>query len=268
MPTPTDAPAAPGPRREAPAQALLRGLAVLEALNRRPISSLAQLAAETGLAKPTLVRVLGILALKNYAERLPNRRGYRIGGRVRALSAGYRASASVVSIARPLLARFTAQHKWPVSIGTLDGDAMRLEASTQQDTAFAAATDRGRLARRLPLLTSALGLAYLAFCPAEERATLLEILGWRQGPEKSDTQKRRAKAWTPTQDATGSCRGTARKCQGRQRRITWTSLVRARGTASAKGATGELGEWIWKILANCGARSASMGQSSMPGRLS
>ena len=176
MPTPTDAPAAPGPRREAPALVLLRGLAVLEALNRRPISSLAQLAAETGLAKPTLVRVLGILALKNYAERLPNRRGYRIGGRVRALSAGYRASASVVSIARPLLARFTAQHKWPVSIGTLDGDAMRLEASTQQDTAFAAATDRGRLARRLPLLTSALGLAYLAFCPAEERATLLEML--------------------------------------------------------------------------------------------
>ena len=167
---------APPDRRDAPAQVLLRGLAVLEALNRRPISSLAQIAAETGLAKPTLVRVLGILALKDYAERLPNRRGYRIGGRVRALSAGYRTSASVVTIARPLLARFTAKHKWPVSIGTLDGNAMRLEASTQQDTAFAAATDRGRLARRLPLLTSALGLAYLAFCPAEERDTLLEML--------------------------------------------------------------------------------------------
>jgi len=168
--------AAPPDRRDAPAQVLLRGLTVLEALNRRPISSLAQIAAETGLAKPTVVRVLGILALKDYAERLPNRRGYRIGGRVRALSAGYRNSASVVTIARPLLARFTAKHKWPVSIGTLDGDAMRLEASTQQDTAFAAATDRGRLARRLPLLTSALGLAYLAFCPPEERETLLEML--------------------------------------------------------------------------------------------
>ncbi len=166
----------PASPRDAPAQVLLRGLAVLEALNQRPISSLGQIAAATGLAKPTLVRVLTILALKEYAERLPNRRGYRLGGRVRALSAGYRTSASVVALAQPLMARFTASHQWPLAIATLDGNAMRLEASTQQDTAFAAAADRGRLARRMPLLTSALGMAYLAFCPEGERGTLLDMV--------------------------------------------------------------------------------------------
>ena len=162
--------------RQPPAQVLLRGLAVLEALNRRPVSSIAQIAADTGLPKPTAVRVLTILAQRDYAERLPNRGGYRLGRRVPALSAGYRGNDAIIDIAAPLLNRFTARHKWPVSLATLDGATMRLRISTQHDTPFSAAADQARLARRLPMLTSAVGLAYLAFCPNDVRATLLKML--------------------------------------------------------------------------------------------
>ena len=64
------------------------------------------------------------------------------------LSAGLRSRDAVVQIAKPLLSAFTAAHKWPVSIATLDGDAMRVRASTVQESPFATEADRRRLARR------------------------------------------------------------------------------------------------------------------------
>ena len=75
-----------------PSQVLLRGLSVLEALNWRPISTLEQIAAATGLPKSTAVRVLANLASKGYAQRLPRRKGYMLGERVLNLSSGFEAA--------------------------------------------------------------------------------------------------------------------------------------------------------------------------------
>ena len=93
----------PGPARQAPREVLLRGLSVLEALNWRPISSVDQVAAQTGLPKATVVRVLHNLASKGYAQRLPLRKGYMLGGRVLNLSSGYDSRNTVVEKARPLI---------------------------------------------------------------------------------------------------------------------------------------------------------------------
>ena len=162
--------------RQAPPQVLLRGLSVLEALNRRPVSSVEQIAGETGLPKSTAVRVLQMLVEKDYAECLPYRRGYRLGERVLALSSGYRSIDAIVEIARPILARFTAEHKWPVALATLDVDTMRVRAGTLQESPFSTSIDQSRMARRMPILASAFGLAYLAFCPPDERGTILRLL--------------------------------------------------------------------------------------------
>ena len=163
-------------RRLAPPEVLLRGLSVIEALNRRPVSSVEQIADQTGLPKSTVVRVLHILASKSYAERLPQRRGYRLGERVLALSAGFRSSDIVVEVSRPLLTKFTAEHTWPVGLATLDVDAMRVRSGTLQESPFSTSIDQARMSRRLPMLTSAVGRAYLAFCPADERETILRLL--------------------------------------------------------------------------------------------
>ena len=74
------------------------------------------------------------------------------------------------------MSRFTAEHKWPVSIATLDVDTMRIRAGTYQESPFSTSVDQARMARRVPMLTSALGRAYLAFCPADERETILKLL--------------------------------------------------------------------------------------------
>jgi IclR family mhp operon transcriptional activator len=157
-------------------QVLLRGLAVLEALNWRPISSVEQIASQTGLPKATVVRVLQNLAAGGYVQRLPLRKGYMLGERVLNLSSGFRSRDLVVEAARPLITAFTAKHKWPVSLATLEIDSMRVRASSGADSPFATSADRARLNRRVPLLVSAHGRAYLAFCPDDERDIIMALL--------------------------------------------------------------------------------------------
>ena len=105
--------------RPAPAQVLLRGLSLLEALNRRAVGSVEELAHDTRLPKSTVVRRLNTLVLAGYVRRLPKRGGYSLAERVLGLSWGFRSEDAVVEAARPLLAAFTVEHKWPVSKATL-----------------------------------------------------------------------------------------------------------------------------------------------------
>jgi IclR family mhp operon transcriptional activator len=161
-------------RHAAPIQPILRGLQLLEALNRSPVSSVADLAGATGLPKATVVRLLDTLIAGGYAQRLPKRRGYALAERVLRLSGGFRDEDEIVEAAGPHLSALTAEHKWPVVLATLDNDAMRIRASTRRESPFA--TDPDRINRRMPMLVSAVGRAYLAFCSDEERGTIITLL--------------------------------------------------------------------------------------------
>ena len=55
-----------------------RAFAVLQALNRRRSTTLAVLAAETGLPGPTVVRLLHTLIALGYASRVSRKAGYRL----------------------------------------------------------------------------------------------------------------------------------------------------------------------------------------------
>ncbi len=161
----------------APSEVLLRGLSVLEALNRHPVSTVEGIAEKTRLPKATVVRILSMLVSAGYVQRLPRRRGYMLDERILDLSIGYRSQDAVVETARPFLSTFTATYKWPVVIATLDVDAMRIRASTGQESPFSAVGDRAYLIhRRVAILPTAIGRAYLAFCPRHERDTLISLL--------------------------------------------------------------------------------------------
>lgn len=159
-----------------PREVLLRGLAILESLNHRAVSTVEQLSASTGLPKPTVVRMLNTLVSAGYVQRLPYRRGYVLDESVLTLSSGYRSHDLIVQIARPLMSAFTSRTRWPLSLATLERTTMRVRAGTLQESPYATETDMSRLTRRLPMLSSALGLAYLAFCPDDERRTLVTQL--------------------------------------------------------------------------------------------
>ena len=155
---------------------LLRGLELLAALNRRQVARIQSLANDTGLPKATLVRMLRILEQAGYVRRLPHRRGYSVEARVLTLSAGYRAAEAVVTQARPLLEAFTRTYGWPVAIGTRDRDMIRVRDETLSASPLSRSGDEVFIGRRVPMLVSALGRAYIAFCPEAEQRELLERL--------------------------------------------------------------------------------------------
>lgn len=161
-------------------QPVIRSLHILEALNGAGSSTLAGLHDATGLPKPTLVRLLDTLIAAGHVARLPRRGGYALTERVLRLSSGFRHADRVVEAARPFLTALTAEHRWPVALATFDQDAMLVRLSTRHESPFS--TDPDFLNRRLPMLISALGRVYLAFCPDEERELILALLRETNAP--------------------------------------------------------------------------------------
>ena len=163
-------------KADPPRQVLLRGLAVLEALNQRQVSRLDTIAAATGLPKATVNRMLGLLVRAGYARSLPMRRGYTLDDGVLRLSRGYRVEEAIVKAALGVMTTFTTRYKWPLAIGTRDGNAMRVREVTVGMSPLSAGGDESFLGRRIGFFHSALGRAYLAFCEEAERREILAII--------------------------------------------------------------------------------------------
>lgn len=157
-----------------------RAFVVLEALNRRRSTTLSVLAAETGLPRPTLVRLLGTLIELGYASRVSRRDGYRLTDHVLALAGGVRFIDHLVDAAIPHMARFTREHGWPLYLATPSAGGMSIRHSTAPDSPMA--FEGAGYNRRSPLLVGALGRAWLAFVSDEERRAALKSAGLRQTP--------------------------------------------------------------------------------------
>jgi IclR family mhp operon transcriptional activator len=157
-----------------------RAFVVLEALNRRRSTTLGMLVAETGLPRPTLVRLLQTLIALGYASRVSREAGYRLTDHVLALAGGVRFIDHLVDAAIPHMSRFTADHGWPLYLATKSAGAMAIRHSTAPDSPMA--FEASGYNRPSPLLIGALGRAWLAHCSDDERRTALRGLGVRQGP--------------------------------------------------------------------------------------
>lgn len=170
-----------------------RTLLLLEELNRHPVASIAVLHRATGLPKSTIVRLMKSLCAMGYAMNDFRQGGYSVASRVKSLSNGFQGDPLVVEAARLWAISFTRQYRWPVAIAVLDGTSVVVRFSTIPDSPVS--PFHGTINTRLSLLCRALGRAYLAFCPAEERSMLLDQLAHRPGPEDAlATDRRRALA--------------------------------------------------------------------------
>lgn len=155
-----------------------RSFAVLEALSRRPHGTIAVLAEETGLPRPTVVRLLQTLVELGYATQVSRHIGYRLTDRVLGLAQGIRFVDHFVDVAAPHMRRFTQEHGWPLYLGTISHRAITIRHSTAPESPMS--FERSALQRRSPILAGALGRAWLAFCPDEERRAVLRELGTRR----------------------------------------------------------------------------------------
>jgi IclR family transcriptional regulator, mhp operon transcriptional activator len=164
-----------------PIRALNRGLDVLTELNRLERAAINTLASAVRLPRTTTYRILETLRIAGYVDRDPHDDCYRPTIMVRALSDGFDDEAMVAHIAKPHLAALGAQIVWPVAVATPAGATMMIRETTDRESPLA--LEQYTAGVRVPMLGSAAGRAYLAFCAGPERDALLELLSRSSLPE-------------------------------------------------------------------------------------
>lgn len=156
-------------------QGLTRGLGLLHLLNRsNGRAKIRDLAQWSGIHRTTVKRILETLVGEGYVTRSPSDDSYQLTIKVRQLSEGFEDAQWISQLAAPLLGELMQQVIWPTDICTLDGDAMVIRETTHRFSKLS--FHRDMVGRRLPLLMTATGRAYISFCPEEERQELLTLL--------------------------------------------------------------------------------------------
>src|SRR3569833_3251845 len=89
-----------------------RSFAVLEALSHRRSTTLSMLTGETGLPRPTVVRLLLTLIALGYAARVSRQQGYRLTDRVLGFAESIRFVDHLVDAAIKHKSRITEEHGW------------------------------------------------------------------------------------------------------------------------------------------------------------
>ncbi len=157
-------------------QGLSRGLDVLRALNCTAggRSTIRQLGDDTGLHRTTVRRLLETLATEGYVQCSPSDGSYSVALRVRDLSEGFTDQEWIAAVATTAMGQLLKEVQWPSDLTTLDGSSMRIRESTHRFSSLSFA--RAMVGRRMPLLFSASGRAYLASCGAQELKELTRLM--------------------------------------------------------------------------------------------
>ena len=151
-----------------------RGLQVLRVLNEKNYASVLEINRATGLPRTTIYRLLDTLIDAGYVKFGNREEGYCLTVQVRTLSEGYTAEAWLTAIAEPVITELGHEIVWPVDIATFDVDSMTIRMTTHPYSPLS--LERGLPGMRVPVLTTAIGRAYLAFCPEAERKLIIENL--------------------------------------------------------------------------------------------
>ncbi len=157
-------------------QGLSRGLAILCEMSRSPKgwASIAQLSERTGLHRTTVRRMLETLQADGFVRRSRSDDTYRLTQKIREISDGFTDDEWISEVANPVLGELLQKLVWPSDLCTLDGDSMLVRETTHRFSPLS--FHRAMIRQRMPLLLTAAGRAYLAFCGPEERRQLLALL--------------------------------------------------------------------------------------------
>ena len=182
----------PDRRSYPPVEAVSRALDLLKSVSLQGVATVNSLHAETGIPKPTIVRLLETLMAKGYVARDNMCAGYRITHEVASLTSGYQGIPRIIEVARPLAVDLTRRIKWPIGLGVFDGDAIDILFWTGAISPFAHRSTV--IGIRADLRTTAMGRAYLAFCSEAERERLLARMREDEGDGFDEQDEARFRA--------------------------------------------------------------------------
>ncbi|MBS2963499.1 helix-turn-helix domain-containing protein [Actinocrinis puniceicyclus] len=186
-------------------EALARGLEVITAFEPgRPVLTLSEVAAASGLARPTARRVLLTLQELGYVRTRGS--GFALTPRVLDLGTAYVRSMDLWDVARPHMETLSARTGESSSIAQLDGSDIVYVARVAVPKIVSLAVQIGT---RFPALPTSLGKVLLAALgPREAQAVLAEPSRsgltplWRPDPAEREAELRqvRARGWALTDE--------------------------------------------------------------------
>ena len=162
-------------------RALQRGLEILRAVNASGGIRPGALARALDLPRPTVYRLLQTLEELGYVERGASNDLFRVTRKASSLGDGYDAAVLVASHVGPILFDLGRRFVWPFDLSVYENAAMVVQETTHARSPLS--IDRGMIGKRLPLLRTSSGRAYLAFCPPEERRVILRHISRLDEPE-------------------------------------------------------------------------------------
>ena len=154
--------------------ALARGLSVLAAFEPEDHTlGNQEIAERTALPKPTVSRLTFTLRALGYLTYHPRIGRYGLSPAVLELGHAALSSTGIASIARPVMRELSEMDDVAIALGIRSRDSIRYIELVRRPEAVVLSLDVGS---RLPLLESAMGRAYLAHLPDDERDALVREL--------------------------------------------------------------------------------------------
>lgn len=163
-----------GSRRSEGVRAFKRGLDVLHEVNRSGGIRAGDVARQLDLPRPTVYRLLETLEELGYVARSASDDRFRVTRRASSLGDGYDPGVVISQAAAPHLAGLSKQLVWPVDLSTYENAAMVVQETTHPRSPLS--IDRGMIGKRLPMLRTSAGRAYLAACAPRERDVIITHL--------------------------------------------------------------------------------------------
>lgn len=163
------------PRQTEGVRAFKRGLDVLQEVNRSGGIRAGDVARALDLPRPTVYRLLETLEELGYVARSASDDRFRVTRRALSLGDGYDPGVVICQAAAPFLAELSKTLIWPVDLSTYENAAMVVQETTHSRSPVS--IDRGMIGRRLPMLRTSAGRAYLAACPVRQRDLIVSHLG-------------------------------------------------------------------------------------------
>jgi IclR family transcriptional regulator, mhp operon transcriptional activator len=155
-------------------RAFKRGLDVLHEVNRSGGIRAGDVARQLDLPRPTVYRLLETLEELGYVARSASDDRFRVTRRALSLGDGYDPGVVICQAAAPYLSELSKVLVWPVDLSTYENAAMVIQETTHARSPLS--IDRGMIGKRLPMLRTSAGRAYLAACAPRERELILNHL--------------------------------------------------------------------------------------------
>ena len=157
-------------------RALVRGLDIMQILQKKGSATLNEIYQVSGLPRPTIFRILRTLEGAGWVRRGLDDGLYRNSFKIEGMVDGLDETDRLAEISAPYLDRLCRKASWPSDLAILNSGGLYMELKETSRSLTPFLLNRDSIGHKINLPLSAVGRAYLAFCAKSECETILSRL--------------------------------------------------------------------------------------------